>query len=89
MILTYWNIFSILRFNKGKDENSTITNTFSPRKVHILPIYGLYADTDNEVIIKYGKKEDNYASDIAVVIAIVLVVAGIGFGIWYARRKAN
>ncbi len=42
---------------KGKDENSTITNTFSPRKVHILPIYGLYADTDNEVIIKYGKKE--------------------------------
>lgn len=36
-----------------------------------------------------GKKEDNYASDIAVVIAIVLVVAGIGFGIWYARRKAN
>ena len=36
-----------------------------------------------------GKKEDNYASDIAVVIAIVLVVAGIGFGIWYARGKAN
>lgn len=42
---------------KGKDENSTFTNTFSPRKVHILPIYGLYADTDNEVIIKSGKKE--------------------------------
>lgn len=42
---------------KGKDENSTITNTFSPRKIHILPIYGLYADTDNEVIIKAGKKE--------------------------------
>ena len=36
-----------------------------------------------------GKKEDNYASDIAVVLAIILVVAGIGFGIWYARGKAN
>lgn len=36
-----------------------------------------------------GKKEENYAADIAVVIAIILVVTGIGFGIWYARGKAN
>ena len=60
LILLVILIIAIIIFavNKNKkDENSTITNTFSPRKVHILPIYGLYADTDNEVIIKYGKKE--------------------------------
>lgn len=33
----------------GKDEKTTITNTFMPSKKHILPIYGLYADTNNEV----------------------------------------
>lgn len=31
---------------------------------------------------------NNYASDIAVVIAIVLVVAAVSGGIWYARKKA-
>ncbi len=31
---------------------------------------------------------ESYAGDIAVVIAIVLVVAGVSLGIWYARRKA-
>lgn len=34
-------------------------------------------------------KANNYAADVAVVIAIVLVIAGIGFSIWYARSKAN
>lgn len=33
--------------------------------------------------------KDNYAADIAVVIALVLVVSGIGFGIWFARSRAN
>ena len=33
----------------GKDEKTTITNTFMPSKKHILPIYGLYANTNNEV----------------------------------------
>lgn len=42
---------------KGKDELSTYSNTFSPSKVHILPIYGLYADSDNEVTIKINNKE--------------------------------
>lgn len=42
---------------KGKDNNTTITHTFEPSKVHILPIYGLYADTNNEVIIKANNKE--------------------------------
>ncbi len=41
---------------KGKDELTTYTNTFKPSKIHILPIYGLYADTDNEVIIKENGK---------------------------------
>lgn len=35
----------------GKDENTTITNTFKPGKVHYLPVYGLYPDADNEVIL--------------------------------------
>lgn len=36
----------------GKDENTTFTNTFVPSKKHILPIYGLYAATENKVILK-------------------------------------
>ena len=35
----------------GKDENTTITNTFKPGKVHYIPVYGLYPDKDNEVIL--------------------------------------
>ncbi len=40
---------------KGKDKNTTITHTFTPSKIHILPIYGLYADTNNEISIKVNK----------------------------------
>ncbi len=35
----------------GKDEKTTITNTFTPSKKHFLPIYGLYPDTKNEVLL--------------------------------------
>lgn len=42
---------------KGKDELSTYTHTFTPAKKHILPIYGLYADTVNEVILKVNHDE--------------------------------
>ena len=38
----------------GKDANTTFTNTFASNKVHYLPIYGLYPDYNNEIIIKYG-----------------------------------
>ena len=38
----------------GKDENTTFTNTFEANKVHYLPIYGLYPNHNNEIIIKYG-----------------------------------
>ena len=37
---------------KGKDGAADITHTFVPNKIHILPIYGLYPDYDNKVIIK-------------------------------------
>ena len=37
---------------KGKDGSSDIKHTFTPTKVHILPIYGLYAGYDNKVIIE-------------------------------------
>ena len=36
----------------GKDVNTTFTNTFIPSKKHILPIYGLYPDTENKVVLK-------------------------------------
>lgn len=38
----------------GKDELSTYTHTFDKGTEHYLPIYGLYADYDNTVIISYG-----------------------------------
>ena len=41
----------------GKDENTTFTNTFTPSKQHILPIYGLYADTTNHITITVNEKD--------------------------------
>ena len=37
----------------GKDENTTFTHTFNASQEHLLSIYGLYADYNNEVIIEY------------------------------------
>ena len=37
---------------KGKDDGADLKHTFTPAKVHILPIYGLYAGYDNKVIIE-------------------------------------
>ena len=37
----------------GKDENTTFTQEFTSSKTHMLPIYGLYADYNNEIIIEY------------------------------------
>lgn len=39
---------------EGKDELSTFTHTFEKTKTHYLPIYGLYADSDNKVTISCG-----------------------------------
>lgn len=43
----------------GKDSLTTYTHNFKSSKKHYLPIYGLYSDTDNKVIIEYEniKKE--------------------------------
>ena len=38
----------------GKDELSTFSHTFEPATDHYLPIYGLYADTDNQITISYS-----------------------------------
>ena len=43
---------------KGKDELSTYSHTFDKGRRHYLPVYGLYADKENEVIIKIGDKEN-------------------------------
>ena len=39
----------------GEDELTTYSHTFEKTKEHYLPIYGLYADRENEVIIEYGE----------------------------------
>lgn len=41
---------------QGIDEHTTFTHTFTPNKKHILPIYGLYPNKDNEVEIKINDK---------------------------------
>ena len=43
----------------GKDENTTFSNSFVPNKKHILPIYGLYPDTENKVILKVNNNSIN------------------------------
>lgn len=43
---------------KGKHGND-LSHTYTPSKVHILPIYGLYAGYDNKVIIDVsGKRKE-------------------------------
>ncbi|MBR3209381.1 MAG: arylsulfate sulfotransferase N-terminal domain-containing protein [Bacilli bacterium] len=37
---------------QGKDGSNNLVHTFSPSKVHILPIYGLYPDYDNIITIE-------------------------------------
>lgn len=41
----------------GKTNDTTITNTFEKSKVHYIPIYGLYPDYTNQIIIKCGNDE--------------------------------
>jgi len=43
---------------KSKDGNSDINYTFSKDKYHMIPIYGLYSDYDNTVIIRSEGKEN-------------------------------
>jgi hypothetical protein len=39
---------------EGKTKETTITNTFEAAKEHYIPIYGLYPDYENKIIIKSG-----------------------------------
>ena len=39
---------------EGEDELTTFTHTFDEGKEHYLPIYGLYPDRDNTVVVEYG-----------------------------------
>lgn len=41
----------------GEDDNTTFTHEFDRNTVHYLPIYGLYAGQENEVIIEFGDTE--------------------------------
>ena len=41
----------------GKDDHTTYEKTFTPNKKHILPIYGLYPDKNNEVIVTLNGKD--------------------------------
>jgi len=43
---------------KGKDGDEDIVNTFLPSKLHVLPIYGLYPDYENTVIISSSDEEN-------------------------------
>ncbi len=45
----------------GEDELSTFSHTFESSKIHYLPVYGLYPDTENIVTITYtedGKEKE-------------------------------
>ncbi len=42
---------------KGKDGDEDIVNTFIPSKDHIIPVYGLYPDYENQIIIASSGEE--------------------------------
>lgn len=44
----------------GKIPETTFTNTYDSTKTHIIPIYGLYPDTENKIEIACGKKTYTY-----------------------------
>lgn len=44
----------------GHDENSTYTNKFKKTKKHYIPVFGLYPNYDNEIIIKCGNITKKY-----------------------------
>lgn len=42
----------------GKEEKDNVEQTFEAATDHAVPIYGLYADTDNEVVLSTGDGEE-------------------------------
>lgn len=51
---------------KGKDKLTTYTHTFSETKEHYLPIYGLYADTENQIIIEYIENNKTISKELTI-----------------------
>lgn len=51
---------------KGKDALTTFTHTFKESKEHYLPIYGLYADTENEVVIEYKENDEKISKTVKI-----------------------
>ena len=50
----------------GKDDNSTFNHTFDKAKEHYIPVYGLYADYDNKVIIEYDDNGKKISKEISI-----------------------
>lgn len=44
----------------GKDNTTTITNKFEATTKHYIPVYGLYPDTENKIILKTKEKKITY-----------------------------
>ena len=44
----------------GKNEDTTYQNTFEKSKKHYIPVYGLYADYENKVIVSYENIKKEY-----------------------------
>lgn len=47
----------------GKEPAGNITHRFPAAKRHILPIYGLYADYENTVEIRFSKRRKEYCEN--------------------------
>ena len=45
---------------KGKDEKSTFYHEFSENTEHLIPIYGLYPDTTNEIILRLEQTNEEH-----------------------------
>lgn len=50
----------------GKDSNTTYTHTFDSTTKHYLPIYGLYADQKNKVLIEYQENNKTIQKEITI-----------------------
>jgi len=45
---------------EGKDDKTTYHNTFASSKTHYIPVYGLYPDSENKVIIESKDTKEEY-----------------------------
>lgn len=50
----------------GKDSLTTFTHAFDKSKEHYLPIYGLYADSENKIIIEYKENNKNRKKELII-----------------------